>query len=188
MVLGLSPPLGELLKNFSEKNSEMIIAENYFAAHEDNNDNNNNNENDNNYNNNNYDNNNNNNNNNNRDNDKGKNINKNKKYFEDNHTTTSINLFSGNFADVKDANPAESVISSFASKSVDLTAASNQDKSEITSSASIRKSHRTISRASRPILKSAVRSSADRELDNMTGKPNLISRKKSEDILRYIIK
>ena len=112
----------------------------------------------------------------------------NKKHLEENHTTTSINLFSGNFADVKDANPAESVISSFASKSVDLTAASNQDKSEITSSVSIRKSHRTISRASRPILKSAVRSSADRELDNMTGKPNLISRKKSEDILRYIIK
>ena len=196
MVLGLSPPLGELLKNFSDKNSDIIIAENSDTAHGSNynnmsdnyiynNDENHNNSsinnNDNNINN--YDDNNENNNN-----DQSKNIHKNKKYFEENYTTTSINLFSGNLINEKNPNNSlGSGFSNFSSKSVKLSASSNQDKTETVSSTSSRISYRAFGMAGRPIHKSAVRSTADRELDNMTGRPNLVSRKKSENILRYFI-
>ena len=151
-----------------------------------NNNNNNNDDNDNNNNNNNNDDNDNNNNYNN--NDKSRNIYRNKKCFEENYTTTSINLFSGNLiAEKNPKNSAESGFSNFSSKSVKLCASSNQDKTETVSSTSSKISYRAFGMTGRPIPKSAVRSTADRELDNMTGKPNLVSRKKSENILRYFI-
>ena len=145
MVLGLSPPLGELLKNFSDTNTYLLDI---CTKNEDNNNTLN--------------------------------------GCTYNNTTTSINLISGNLDIVKNTGifPTKSDSSGFSTKSVKSCNPENQNKFDSVSSQSIKKNFSAPGVYSRPRLKSAVRSSADRELDNVTGKPNLISRKMSEKVLR----
>ena len=231
MVLGLSPPLGDLLKSFNENNSELClsVSKENVNGNKNNNDNGNNrNKNCNNseHNNDNFSHNSNNNGNNNYNENYVNNVNidsnnSEKNYSEksnnydytDNHSTTTLNLFSGNFTPEKSVimntdfertystdNSPKSIHSNNSTHfSTNFSTNFSRNFSEsgsrsMTAATSVSPNFRSNNLPEkntgsginnyrvRPKL--AVRSSADRELDLITGKPNLISKKKSEKILR----
>lgn len=190
MVLGLSPPLGHLLNSFSSF-SESVNESSKMMEGNNNNDNNenngddgyddiNNNNNDNNNNSNNY----NNNNNNNTQNTQYNTIKNNHNEtitntLHSSHSTTSLNLFSGNFPAEKNTqkNPQNSGNPSFSkhennAKSVKLITKSTFCKTEKT---------KIFPRNNKNV---PVRSTYEREIEKCTGNPVLVSKRKSDFLLR----
>ena len=184
MVLGLSPPLGDMLSSFSGHAQE--VEKSFLNGNGNNGNNGDNGENgdidsrisvgdtvrSNNNNNNNYH----NNSSNNCNNSSSNNLTR-------AHSTTSLNLYSGNFSPEKTENLSltNTVNAPFTIAAITANNGNNVKSVKLVTKSNFRRAENTkvLTRNKKPVL-----STAEKEMQQCTGKPVLVSRKKSDSLLR----